>query len=458
MRVGIHDVAGRAFLSDGHPFGSRMTRARAAAAWGSVAAVALGALLRLCVSGDVDFSPADESRYLAMASSVAEGGLSAFHGLVTETLARPELQQFPTPLLYGYVLAAACACKLHGVASFEALASLSRAAGIVTVVLTAWVGWRVAGARVAAFAAFVVACSPLALALGRRALQDSVVVAATTLVLALALELRRDVRMAPSRAWSLSVGVSLASAFLVALKETSLFLLLALVVDAAVAAFRDRTVAWRVAPLVAGPLLAAVGFLAWAGNFAELRALVEVAERSADGAYVRAFMAGPPHRVLVDLLVLAPVATLLAVLGLFAQPAAKSDSSSTRLVATFLLTGLVAASCLPKNVRFTAALEPALALFAALGLSSVAGARVAVTALTLGGLGLSSWLIFARVFLERRVYDPTTFDVLAALDAVPHSGPMSAGTFGAPAVAIVVTAVAIALTLGARETNRVRGP
>lgn len=436
-----------------------MDRDERMATAGLVAAVLLGFVLRVVVAGDVAFSPADEGRYLAMATAVAEGGTAAFHGLVEQTLASPALWLFPTPLRYGHVLLAALACKLHGGPSFEALAALSTAAGMLTVVLTGWLGLRVAGARIGAVAAFVMACSPLALALGRRALQDAVVVAAATLVLVLVVELRREARLGGGRAWGLALGVSLASALLVALKETSLFLLLALTIDAAVEAARDRSVAWRLAPLLAGPLLAFAGFLVWVGNASEWRSLVDLATRSADGAYVRAYMAGPPHRVLVDLLVLAPVASLLAIVGAAAPRGAGPKEPAFRLVKSFLLAGLVAAACLPKNVRFTAALEPALAVVAAQGLASLAASaesawrRTVVTVLPLAGIGLGSWLLFARVFLERGVYDPTTIDLLTALDAVPHGGVMDRGTVAAPAAAIFVVAVSLAVSLGIRASR-----
>lgn len=421
-----------------------------------VAAVVFGLVLRVVVAGDVAFSPADEGRYLAMASAVSARGIGAFHDLVVGTLASPEMQLFPSPLRYAHVMLAGLACRLHGGASYEALAALSTAAGVASVALTGWIGLRVAGARSGAVAAFVIACAPLALALGRRALQDSVVVAAAALLLALAIELRREETFASVRARWLALAGAFAAAFLVASKETSVFLLVPFVIDAGVAAAKDRREAWRVVPFVAGPLLAVAGFLAFVGTYDELAALLAVAQRSADGAYVRAYMAGPPQRVLVDLLALAPVASLLAFVGLMAPRAASRPWPGARLVDAYVIAGLVAAACLPKNLRFTAALEPALAVLAARGLASLeeqaAGAlrRTLLTTGALVALGLSSWLIFVRAFLERRVYDPTTFDLLVALDAVPHGGAMSPGTLAAPATLLLVGAASLAISLGVR--------
>jgi asparagine N-glycosylation enzyme membrane subunit Stt3 len=121
-----------------------------------------------------------------------------------------------------------------------------------------------------------------------------------------------------------------------------------------------------------------------------------------------------------------------------------------------VVAGLAAAAWLPKTVRFTAALEPAIAVLAAAGLAAVLAAaadcarRGLLLVSALFGLGVGSWAIFARVFLERRVYDPTTFDLVTALDAIPHAGPMAPGTLAAPLVVIVVVAVALAVTLGVR--------
>lgn len=421
----------------------------------SAAVVMLAVALRLTVAGDVAFSPADEARYLAMATAVHDGGLAAFPRLVAETLASQELQLFPTPLRYGYVILAALAGKVAGAVTFGALAGLSCAAGMVTVVLTAILGTRTAGPRAGALAGFFLACSPLALALGRRALQDTVVTALATLLVLLASELFRAPHHPRSRASGLAVAAALTAAALVAAKETSVLLVWALAIDAVVRARADRRLLVRALPFVLGPPIAVLGFLAVAGSADDFARLLAVAAQSAEGAYVRAFMAGPPQRVLVDLVTLAPIVSVLAVVGLTRpRESALSAEAGTRIVESFLVAGLVAAACLPKNVRFTAALEPALCVVGATGLVHLvdrlrAPRRPYATALVVAAVAASAWHVFTRVFVEHRVYDPTTLDLLSALDAIPHAGPMRPGTTSPVLALALVAAVVVALASSA---------
>jgi hypothetical protein len=410
----------------------------------------LACVLRVAVHGGVVFSPADEGRYLAMSGTVARGGIQAFPSLVAEHVANAALHPFPSPLRYGHVLLGAAACVLHGGASFAALAALSLVASVVTLFATAALAFEVGGVELASIAALFVGVSPLELTLSRRALQDAVVVAAATLALLAYVRVR-----AARPAGGARVAFVVAASTFLAVKETSLGPYLAFVALALVDALRTRDV--RPLLLVGAPiLLACAGFLALGGTLTDARALFRIAEASADYPYVRAYLAGPAHRVLLDLFALAPLATVAAIVGVRRAivGSAGERPEVVRVLVAFVVVALVVAAGLPKTVRFTAIVEPALAVVAAIGLrellDGIDGARR--HAITWGAVAFavvaSSWAIFSRVFLERGVYDPTTYDVLAALDAVPHAGAMSAGTFAAPIVAVA------ALVFGASVASR----
>jgi hypothetical protein len=419
-----------------------------------VAAVALGVVLRLVVRDGVSFSPADEGRYLAMARTIAVGGLDAYPELIAEYLRNDVLHAYPSPLRYAYVLLSALACNMLGGPSFAALARLSTAAGLVTVGATALLASRIGGPRHGAIAAFLIALSPLQLALGRRALQDELVVAACTVMLLAFTHVKpsRWFFSAESRAPA-AIFVAAATLFL-ALKETSVLLYATVVAVAVVDAVERRSTWGRAALVLAPPVLAVLGFLAVGGTLAQGLELVELSAASADLPYVRAFMAGPPQRVIVDLFLLVPCTVAFAMAALGAPPGGRT-SSAWRLAATFAVVTLVVATGLPKNVRFTAVLEPVLAVYAADALlawsdrqttprrrATVLGAGCTLSA-------IASWAIFTRVFLERGVYDPTTVELLAALDGVPHGGAMSAGTLPGAVVAVAACVTAALVAWGA---------
>ncbi len=428
-----------------------------------VAVMVLGAALRLFARDGVSFSPADEAHYLAMARALADGGLGAYPSLVAEHVQNTGLHAYPSPLRYAHVVLAALACKIHGSVSFAALASLSTLAGVVTVGATAALGARVVGLRHGILAALFVAVSPLQLALGRRALQDEVVVAACTLTLLAFISIDRNARVfARHSLVPVALFTASASVFL-ALKETSMLLYAALVGIAVVDAFR-RDGSWgRVALVLAPPALAVLGFLALGGTVAQGVDLVRLSAASANTPYAQAFMAGPPHRVVVDLFLLIPCTMVLAAASL-GLSSGRSTSPGWRVAATFAAVTFVAAAGLPKNVRFTAVLEPVLAIAAAHTLLAWSDrATSAAKRLRVIGAGCmlsvtASYGIFTRVFLERGVYDPTTFDLLAALDAVPPAGPVTAGLVTAGTVTMpwllvlaCATAVGVAASVSARS-------
>ena len=415
---------------------------------GLVAVVILGAAVRLLVREGVAFSPADEARYLAMARSIVEGGLGAYPALVAEHLQTTWLHEYPSPLRYAHVILAALACKLHGSVSFAALAGLSTAAGVVTVGATAALGARMASVRHGVVAALFVAVSPLQLALGRRALQDEVVVASCALTLLAFTYFERDLRFSAGKTLA-SAGLFVASASVfLALKETSALLYLAFIALVVVDALHRRG-SWapRVFLVLVPPAVAVLGFLLLGGSLEQGVDLLRLAAASAETPYARAFMAGPPHRVIVDLFLLVPCTVGLAAAGL-GESSRLRTSAGWRVAATFATVALVVAAGLPKNVRFTAAVEPLLAIYAADTLLAWSdGATTTAKRLVVMGAGcmlpvLASWAIFTRVFLERGVYDPTTVDLLAALDAVPHPGLMGLGTLAAPWLVLLACATA----------------
>lgn len=418
---------------------------------GLVAVVILGAAVRLLVREGVAFSPADEARYLAMARSIVEGGLGAYPALVAEHLQKTWLHEYPSPLRYAHVILAALACKLHGSVSFAALAGLSTAAGVVTVGATAALGARMASVRHGVVAALFIAVSPLQLALGRRALQDEVVVASCALTLLAFTYVERDLRFVAGKTLA-SAGLFVASASVfLALKETSALLYISFIALVVVDACRRRG-SWapRVFLVLVPPAVAVLGFLLLGGSLEQGLDLMRLSAASAETPYARAYMAGPPHRVVVDLFLLVPCTVALAAAGL-GESSRLRTSAGWRVAATFATfatVALVVAAGLPKNVRFTAVVEPLLAIYAADTLLAWSDRTTrAATRLVVMGAGcmlpvLASWAIFTRVFLERGVYDPTTVDLLAALDAVPHRGPMGAGTLAAPWLVLLACATA----------------
>jgi hypothetical protein len=190
---------------------------------------------------------------------------------------------------------------------------------------------------------------------------------------------------------------------------------------------RHRARGWRKEDLlfVLPPLLFIAGFCVLSRSFTLFFIDVRANFSSLDGSsYVAQYMSGPLHRYPFDLFLLAPIVFLLAVA---ASGVALMDESpearGLREAALLLALGLAVWVNTPKDVRYVAAVDGLLRILAAWLLVALASRRrrdLALVALLLCVNFGWELRLFHRVSVERAIYDPTTFGILNALDAIPR--------------------------------------
>jgi 4-amino-4-deoxy-L-arabinose transferase-like glycosyltransferase len=394
-----------------------------------------GALVRIALHGGVDYSPADETTYLDYASMVQKEGLEAWPALVEEFEAAG--RGIPSPVRWGYVLTAAGACGVAGECTYDVLAWLSTLSGIAVIALVYMLGAATVGRGAGLLAAALVALSPLQLAMGRRALQDEVVCAAT--LLALLVIRRMAAEDADSRRYLpllLSAGaVSLS----MVIKETTLLFYPAFLILAWPEVAR-RGIPWRLAvPLMVAPLVLVGGYLllmagsgdgagALVGRMVGAQAGVGLAPP--EGSYTAKYHGGSPHRLLIDLLALNPFVVILA-LGAVAHAVVGSTgrarSGERRILLATVASALLFAALPNRNARLWVPLDALFAILAAHYLLTVLRTRIQHRVMIRWGvagaaalaIGAVNALIFRRVFLEMGVYDPVTDRILWALGMIP---------------------------------------
>lgn len=422
--------------------------------------VLVGGVLRVAVNDVQTYSTADERHYVEYTRVLAQGGWGVYPALVRAHLADEKRRLHPSPLRYGYLALGRVACAVRTPCDERTLAWMSTLAGALSILLTFAIGARLADRRVGLVAAALTVTSPLQLALGRRALQDEVFVVVALGALWALLRLLQDTGDgARARArWRVALFVALAtSAF--AVKELFAFSYVGFM---ALALYlrRGQRLRWTDALSFALPPILYLGlFVAVNHGAVQILALVEATRDSLVSTYSTQTQSGPAHRPLFDLFVLAPVVGLTAA-GAFAllleRPADRHRGA--RAAALLLAFVLGAAAVLPKNARFVALADPLSRLLVAWGLvslvtppprepppddrddrSAVSGLVIALVVLANAAAEL--W-IFRRVFLVRRVYDPTTLNVLKALDVLPRDD--ATPTWLPSPVAVLVVLVALA--------------
>jgi 4-amino-4-deoxy-L-arabinose transferase-like glycosyltransferase len=357
--------------------------------------LAAAAAIRIAVNNVVVYSRADETVYLLYARS-------GFRRAVRMYLGDPGMWVFPNPLRWSWIGITSLACFD---CRHRTLATLSTIAGILAVALTWWIARELFGSAVALVAAALAATSPLQLALGRRALGDEFVCAMVLASIAALLFYLRDPR--PTRLVLWIVATTLA----IAAKELFLFsypLVLGFWWLRARKLRRLEVAAW-----LAPPLLFFALFCALAGDVTSFFAVARATASTATAAtYPTQYQSGPPQRMLIDLMAVAPIVTCVAIAALIALRRHPLAALAFAMLAVHAL--------LPsQNVRYIAAVEPLLRILAAAFLVTelrdrrwLAGGLIVNAAVEL--------LLFYAIFIRAAVYDPVTDNLLRALKMLPR--------------------------------------
>jgi hypothetical protein len=360
----------------------------------------LAAAIRILFNDVSTFNGADETVYLRFARTFAHGW--AYPDVVRMWVDDSSLWIFPNPLRWSYIATSAVYCAARGECRYRTLATLSTMSGIVAVALTYWLGVRLLERKSALVATALMTTAPLQLALGRRALADEFFCAVVLASVVAMLEWLRS----PRRAWLVAWIVLTTLAF--AAKEHFLFIYPVIV---SVWWVRERKIqwVWAVPPLLFFAVFCAltrdVGLFFRIG-----RILVSVQQ----APYVVQFQNGPPQRLLIDFLAIAPLVTIafLAAACQIKRPAIASGQGCTLLLAAGIL---VVHSLIPsKNLRFVVAADPFMRLLVASWLPPTRFTAAALIANAVVELTL-----FYYVFVRLGVYDPVSSQLLRALKIVP---------------------------------------
>jgi 4-amino-4-deoxy-L-arabinose transferase-like glycosyltransferase len=344
--------------------------------------ILIAAAIRVAINNVTSFF-GDENVYLEYAKA---GG---YHRVIRMYLDHPFFWFFPSPLRWSYVGVSSLFSTFHG------LATLSTICGIVAVALTWFIARELFDARIALFATALVATSPLQLALGRRALSDEFFCAVVLASIASLLLYLRDRRIGWLVTWIV------ATTFAFGAKEQ--FLLIYPIVLCFWRDFRWRDVVTWAIP----PALYFIVFCILAGDVTTFFKIAHLTTLTIAAPYATQLQNGPPQRLLIDLMALAPLVTIAFI------AAAASDGTKVALIAAGII--IVHSLLSTKNVRYIVSADPLMRIAVAAWLP--ARPRVAAALVILNAA--FELTFFYAIFIAAGVYDPVTTNLLHALRMIP---------------------------------------
>lgn len=387
----------------------------------TVLVIAMAALLRIVTNDVGSFSRADETVYLGQAKYAAANGWGSFSGLVTAYVSDPAKWPFPTPR-WSFLAIVGPACAVAGEhCSFRTLAWVSTASGILCLLLVWALARDLFGTRPALVAVALAATSVAHLAMGRRALQDEFVAAVTLLAIWATVRMLQR----PHRGWLTTLAAVMAMTVAFGAKD-NVFLYLPGLALLILAFWKGSGVRLSdLLVLVVPPALHVLVYTVLGGGLPTLLGVVRIVlMQSSAYDYIRQYQSGPPHQVLLDLLLVSPVVVLIAIIAierLITWPPAPGYVS--RGFAAMTVAVLVAFALFPKDLRYLLVVDALLRIGAA---TLLAGwwARGQVGRAAVGGLlvanAASELVLYQIVFVTGAVYDPVLVNVLRALNAIPR--------------------------------------
>jgi hypothetical protein len=205
----------------------------------------------------------------------------------------------------------------------------------------------------------------------------------------------------------------------IAAKEQFLFLYPGLIAYWWLTAGRPRrrdVVAWALPPA----LFFAV-FCLLARDLGSFFRIARIITGAMTAPYAEQYQSGPPHRLLLDSMAVAPLVTILFLAAIVMFALRRSEWSAEARLLGLLGAGMIAVHALlpSQNLRYIVCADPVVRLAVAAFLAFELRDRPRIAMALLAANALIELLLFQRIFVTAAVYDPVTRDLLHALRMLP---------------------------------------
>lgn len=365
---------------------------------------------------------ADEGYYLRYANAVSAKGLGEFRNLFTEYIENEKNWLFPNPLRISFIVISSIFCKIFG-NSFLALAYLSFLSYLVFIIINFYFCRKIFDGQKAILLSFLLAFSPLNMALSRRALSDSM----ATFFLGLSIWLFLDILIKDKRL-SKKIFFLLAFSASVLTKETCIFLMVPFFIFIIIykTMFKGKFQRSDFLYIFIYPifLLLATYYFA-SGSLSKIIEVARLVSTAVKGnQYAVLFGSGPWHRYLIDYMLLSPWVVILSVGFIFYYFTSKEFDARIVYFLVLLIALFWVFNFFTKNIRYVMVLDMPIRLLSVLMLNKITEkifprhTFIIVISLVIL-ISIYDYLNFHNLFLRDGIYDPVTFLLLKSNHLIP---------------------------------------
>ncbi|MFH0827293.1 MAG: glycosyltransferase family 39 protein [Candidatus Omnitrophota bacterium] len=362
---------------------------------------------------------ADEGFYLKYGTFIGDQGIRGFKKLF-ELYTQEPANPYPNPLRIGFILLSVFWLKAFGY-SFLGLAYLSLFSFLVFLCVSFYFSSKYFDKDTGLLYTVLLAFSPLALGMARRALSES------TVQLFVALSFWMFWSLIQAKSPLKYVGLILTFSLAILMKETVVLLSPIFVVFLLMNKFLFKKEV-RLMDFLSVSVFpfAVVGmiYLSVAGPSMVLQTIGIILHSPKTNPHAMAFGQGPWFRYIIDFMLLSPWVVLCSIGFMFSYFLSDRRQDLQVFVLVFVGLSFVFFNFFTKNVRYVMMLDIPMRLFTVLLLKEIVFKRVTrhptrVLALIISGLALLDYMNFYTLFLEQGIYDPMSYVLLKSRRFIP---------------------------------------
>ncbi|OGX14914.1 MAG: hypothetical protein A2166_03465 [Omnitrophica WOR_2 bacterium RBG_13_41_10] len=366
---------------------------------------------------------ADEGHYLAYSKYLSENGITNYPKIFKEHVEIEKNRIWPSPLRFGYFLLSSLWLKIFG-PTFRSLANLSFICYVFLLLFSLYFSNRYFGKEIASLFVLLLAFSPLAMAMAKRALSDSMgnMFIAISIWLFLSFLTEKKIFNFILFIVFYAFSILIREQYILFICFFSLYFLIYKYI------YKVNIPTIYFPAIILLPLFI-VGLI-WvisSGSLANLIYMIKLTRvLPTINEYSVLFCRGPWFRYMIDYILISPLVTILAlsfiIYVLANRSFLKDYKISYFLILFFVLYILLSIFDYNKNVRYAINLDMIMRLFAVFMLKEIFKKSKFMSDFVFMAilfLCLTDYLNFTYLFCQKNIYDPVSFVLLKVRQFIP---------------------------------------
>lgn len=366
---------------------------------------------------------ADEGHYLGYAKYISDNGIKSYPKLFEEVVKNKDYWIWPSPLRVGYFLLSGVWLKIFG-SSFRSLANLSFVCYILFLLISLYFSKRYFGKGIATLFVLLLAFSPLAMAMAKRALSDSTGNLFTIFSIWLFLHFLSEKKVLNFILFLIFYVYS------ILIREQSILLICFFALFFLIYKYiykRDIRGIYFSGIILVPSFTVGLVWLISSQSLGNLISMIKITRAlPAINEYSVVFCRGPWFRYIIDYFLISPLTTILAlafiVYALINREIFRDYKISYFIILFLVLYLLLSSFDYNKNIRYAMSLDMIIRLFTVFILKEIfkkSKFMADFVFFIVLFLCLNDYLNFMELFCHKNIYDPVSFTLLKARSFIP---------------------------------------